>query len=141
MNTRTPLLFFFSFVAFFILLFPLSAAGSPSNELLALVVEAYVQAVADKDADRLTRASCGAWGPQARHELDVYNGAATHVEGLACSVTSLANGTASVTCRGAIVASDENGDRYYPLSGRVFRLEHEGGMWRVCGADAVRPGL
>jgi hypothetical protein len=140
MNTRRPLLLFpCSLFLLFALLF--LAACSPSVELLALVTEAYITAVADKDADRLAAASCGAWEPQARHELEAFAGAETRAEGLSCSVLSLADGAAAVTCRGAIVAAHEDADRYFPLSGRVFRLEEEAGMWRVCGADAVRPGV
>ena len=123
---RTLSLLLLLSLIFFLL--PVLAASSPSTELLALVTEAYITAVVEKDAERLVQASVDAWKPDARLELDAFAGVETRVEGLACSVVGVAGGMASVTCRGAIVASDENGDRYYPLSGRVFRLEQEGGM-------------
>lgn len=139
MHTR-PALAFFTFFALLFILFPLLTAGSAPNEVYSLVTEAYIRAVADQDLGRLAQASCGSWEPNARHEAEVFAGVETRVEGLACSVERLADGTATVTCRGAIVASYETGDRYYPLAGRIFTLQREGGIWLVCGAGEVRPG-
>jgi hypothetical protein len=133
MNVKSP--FRLSHLALLFLAIGFLAACVSSSDLPALVTTAYLRALAEKDLDRMVQASCGAWEPQARMELDAFAGVETRLEGLACTVASRIGTSASVTCSGAILAAYGAEDRSFPLDGRTFQLQQQGGLWLVCGSE------
>jgi hypothetical protein len=99
----------------------------------AQAVEEYIQALIEKDADRLAILSCADWEEQAIIELDAFAGVQTTVEGLDCQETGEEDAAAIVSCAGSIVATYGNEDQNFPLDRRPYLAVQEGGEWRVCG--------
>lgn len=110
----------------------LTACASQSDAP-AKAVEAYVQALVAKDADRLSTLSCGDWEDDALLELDSFQAVNTRLEGLACEQTGTDGDTTLVLCQGKIVATYNNEDQDLELSARTYQVVQEGGEWLVCG--------
>src|SRR5688500_13344288 len=77
-----------------------SAAGNSSAPTKA--VEDYLNALVEKDADRLSTLVCGEWEDDALIELDSFQAVTTRLEGLACEQTGMDGETALVLCSGKI---------------------------------------
>jgi hypothetical protein len=108
-------------------------AACQTGDGAAQAVEDYVQALAEKDPDRLATQSCAAWEEQAMIELDAFAGVKTVVDGLDCQETGEDGEATIVSCAGNIVATYGNEDQNFPLDRRPFLAVQEGGEWRVCG--------
>lgn len=110
----------------------LSACASDSNAPVQ-AVEDYLNALVEKDANRLTTLSCGDWEEDALLELDSFQAVTARLEGLACEQTGTDSDTALVLCNGNIVATYNNEDQQLDLSVRTYQVVQEGGEWLVCG--------
>jgi hypothetical protein len=113
----------------------LSACGS-SADAPASAVEAYLEALVAKDANRLTTLSCGEWEDDALLELDSFQAVEARLEGVACEQTGMEGDTALVLCQGDIVATYDAEDQEIDLSVRTYQVVQEGGEWLVCGTVA-----
>jgi len=109
----------------------LSACGS-SKPPAALAVEAYLQALVDKDEARLVSLTCPDFEESALMELDSFSLVKTRLEGLDCQAQAQ-DDTASVTCQGQILATYGTEDQQFDLSGRTYQVKNVGGDWLVCG--------
>jgi hypothetical protein len=96
-------------------------------------VENYLNALVEKDADRLSTLVCGAWEEDALLELDSFQAVTTRLEGLACEQTGTDGTIALVHCNGNIIASYDTEDQEINLSVRTYEVTQEGGDWLVCG--------
>ena len=110
----------------------LSACASDSNAPVQ-AVEDYLNALVEKDANRLTTLSCGEWEEEALLELDSFQAVTARLEGLACEQTGTDGNTALVLCNGNIVATYNDEDQQLDLSVRTYQVVQEGGEWLVCG--------
>ena len=119
----------------FIVFASLAVSGCVSSNDNAPVqaVEAYLNALVEKDANRLTTLSCGEWEEDALLELDSFQAVSARLEGLACEQTGTDGETALVLCNGNIVASYNEEDQELDLSVRTYQVMEEGGEWLVCG--------
>jgi outer membrane lipoprotein-sorting protein len=119
----------------FIVFATLAVSGCVSSNDNAPVqaVEAYLNALVEKDANRLTTLSCGEWEEDALLELDSFQAVSARLEGLACEQTGTDGDTALVLCNGNIVASYNEEDQELDLSVRTYQVVEEGGEWLVCG--------
>jgi hypothetical protein len=111
----------------------LTACGSQNSAAPAEAVEDYLTALVEKDANRLTTLSCGAWEEDALLELDSFQAVTARLEGLACEQTGTDGDTALVLCNGNIVATYNEEDQELDLSVRTYQVVEEGGEWLVCG--------
>ena len=125
---------------FFLILFialaasSLTACSTASNgSAPAKAVEDYLNALVEKDADRLSTLACGEWEEDALIELDSFQAVTTRLEGLACEQTGTDGDTALVLCNGKIIATYTNEDQEIDLSTRTYEVTQEGGDWVVCG--------
>lgn len=109
------------------------AACASNNNAPAKAVEAYLNALVTKDADRLSTLSCRDWEDDALLELDSFQAVTTRLEGVACEQTGTDAGTALVLCKGKIIATYDNEDQELDLSVRTYQVVQEGGEWLVCG--------
>ncbi len=117
-----------------VLPFVLAACGGQAVERTAAEpVEAYVRALAAKDADQMFSVSCNAWEEQAQFELDTFVGVETVVEGLACQIAGTAGDYTLVTCQGKIVANYGGENRDFDLAANTYQALQEDGEWRMCG--------
>jgi outer membrane lipoprotein-sorting protein len=112
-----------------------SACASNNDNAPVQAVEDYLNALVEKDANRLTTLSCGEWEQDALLELDSFQAVTARLEGLACEQTGTDGGTALVLCNGSIVATYNNEDQQLDLSVRTYQVVEEGGEWLVCGTQ------
>ena len=110
-----------------------SACASNTDNASVQAVEDYLNALVEKDANRLTTLSCGEWEEDALLELDSFQAVTARLEGLACEQTGTDGNTALVLCNGNIVATYNNEDQQLDLSVRTYQVVQEGGEWLVCG--------
>jgi hypothetical protein len=110
-----------------------SACASSNENAPVQAVEDYLNALINKDADRLATLSCGEWEDDALLELDSFQAVTTRLEGLACEQTGTDGDTALVLCNGNIVATYNEEDQQLDLSVRTYQVVQEGGEWLVCG--------
>ena len=114
--------------------FILTACASGREDAPVRAVENYLNALVEKDADRLSTLSCGEWEEDALLELDSFQAVDVRLEGMACEQTGTDGATALVLCSGNIIATYDNEDQELDLSTRTYQVVQEGGDWLVCGA-------
>jgi hypothetical protein len=108
-------------------------ACASNTDAPAKAVENYLNALVEKDADRLSTLVCGAWEEDALIELDSFQAVTARLEGAACAQTGSDGETALIHCTGKIIASYNNEDQELDLSVRTYQVTQEGGDWLVCG--------
>ena len=124
----------FSLIFFSVLItLTISACVSNNDNAPAQAVEDYLNALVEKDANRLTTLVCGEWEEEALLELDSFQAVTARLEGVACEQTGTDGDTALVLCNGNIVATYNNEDQQLDLSVRTYQVLQEGGEWLVCG--------
>ena len=108
-------------------------ACASSADAPAKAVENYLNALVEKNADRLSTLVCGAWEEDALIELDSFQAVTARLEDAACTQTGTDGETALVDCTGSIIASYNDEDQELDLSVRTYQVTQEGGDWLVCG--------
>ena len=111
----------------------LTSCGASNNDAPAKAVEDYLNALVNKDTDRLPSLVCGTWEQDALMELDSIQAVTARLDGASCSQTGADGDTALVSCNGKIVISYGNEDQELDLSVRTYQVVQEGGDWLVCG--------
>jgi hypothetical protein len=112
----------------------LSACGSSANtDAPAKAVEDYLNALVNKEADRLPTLVCGDWEEDALIELDSFQAVTARLENVACTQSGTDGETALVNCTGSIVATYNNEDQALDLSVRTYQVTEDNGTWLVCG--------
>ncbi|HEY5730377.1 MAG TPA: hypothetical protein VIS72_10025 [Anaerolineales bacterium] len=110
----------------------LSACAS-NTDAPAQAVENYLNALVDKEADKLPTLVCGEWEEDALIELDSFQAVTATLENVSCSQTGTDDETALVLCTGNIVLSYDNENQNIDLSTRTYQVVEQGGDWLVCG--------
>ena len=110
-----------------------ACGGSGGGDQPGQVVEAYFEALVEKDGDRMASLSCAAWEGMARQELDSFAGVPASLEGVSCQATGSEDEFTLVTCQGAILATYGAEDQELSLVGINYRTLQEAGEWRFCG--------
>src|SRR5688572_31740513 len=111
----------------------LLVACASNADAPAKAVENYLNALVEKDEDRLSTLVCGTWEEDALIELDSFQAVTARLEDAACTQTGTDGETALVHCTGKIIASYDNEDQELDLSVRTYQVTQEGGDWLVCG--------
>lgn len=109
------------------------AACSGQQSQPAAAVEAYLQALVNKQSEQLSTLSCADWESSALTELDAFQNVETKLVDLNCKETGSDGSSRLVTCGGKITASYNGELQEFPLGERVYQVVEEGGEWRVCG--------
>ena len=99
----------------------------------AAAVEAFVQALVDKNEAHYVTLTCADFEFEALLEYDSFGSVNTHVQGLDCQAVSVDGNRAEVTCQGEIVATYGNEDRTFELSERRYQVVKQDGEWLACG--------
>ena len=114
----------------------LSACGSNASASAAVgTVEAYVHAIVENDASKLSALSCAGWESQALIELDSFQAVKTSLEGFSCQQTGTDGANNLVVCQGKIIASYNGENQSLDLSTRTYQVVEQGGNWLVCGVQ------
>jgi hypothetical protein len=108
-------------------------ACAASDQAAASAVETYLQALVEKDQDRLLTSICPAWEMDALLELDALSLIETTLSDLSCEQTASSGDQAEVVCQGSLDATYGTEIQKFDLSGRTFLVERSGSDWLVCG--------
>ncbi len=96
-------------------------------------IEAYIQALSNKDTVQISNLSCADWEQNALIEVDSLTAVGSKVENLTCEQTGQDGADTYVSCTG-VLALDYNGEaQQLDLSTRTYIARQEGGEWRMCG--------
>ena len=109
------------------------AACTSNTDAPAQAVENYLNALVNKEADKLPTLVCGNWEEDALIELDSFQAVTARLEDVSCSQTGTDGETSLVLCTGNIVATYNNEDQKLDLSTRTYQVIEQGGDWLVCG--------
>ena len=111
----------------------LLSACAASEQGAVQAVETYLQALVEKDQDRLLTGICPAWEADALLELDALSLIQTTLSDLSCEQTAEGADQAEVVCQGSIDATYGTEVQKFDLSGRTFVVQRTGSDWLVCG--------
>ncbi len=111
----------------------LLAACASNTDAPAQAVQNYLEALVNKEAEKLPALVCGDWEEDALIELDSFQAVTARLEDVSCSQTGADGDTALVLCTGSIVATYNNEDQKLDLSVRTYQVVQQGGDWLVCG--------
>ncbi len=111
----------------------LSGCGGSASSDAPSAVQGYLQALAAKDANKMTNLSCASWEPQARVEYDSFAAVKLTLKDLTCKEAGKDGSASLVTCSGSIIANYGAEELPIDVAGRTYRVVQEGGEWRVCG--------
>lgn len=116
-----------------IILLTLSTACSGNQDKAAQAVEAYFQALQQKDEIGMINRACAAWEADARTEYNSFAAVDITLNELSCQQSGTSGEMTLVACQGTLVASYGAEDLVLDFSERVFQVKQEGGEWRMCG--------
>lgn len=128
--------YLFAFLLCLVLLVPLAGCkgrGKAKGNTSTGAVQAYLEALVAKDANKLSELSCKTWEPQAKQELDSFAAVTPTLKDLNCTKAGKGSDATLVSCTGKIVASYNGENQEINLADRVFKAVEEGGDWRMCG--------
>jgi hypothetical protein len=111
----------------------ISVACASEADAPAQAVQNYLDALVNKEADRLPTLVCGEWEEEALIELDSFQAVTARLEDVSCSQTGTDGDTALVLCTGNIVATYNDEEQEIDLSVRTYQVIEQGGDWLVCG--------
>ena len=109
------------------------AACASNTDAPVKAVENYLNALVNKEADKLPTLVCGDWEEDALIELDSFQAVTARLEDLSCSQTGTDGDTTLVLCTGNIVATYNDEDQQLDLSTRTYQVVQQSGDWLVCG--------
>ena len=99
----------------------------------AQAIEAYIQALSEKDSVKISNLSCADWEQNALLEVDSLTAVGSKVEDLSCEQTGQDGTDTYVSCTGTL-ALDYNGEaQQIDLSTRTYIAIQEDAEWRMCG--------
>jgi len=110
----------------------LTACGGREHPAAA-AMEAFVQALGDKNEAQYMTLTCAEYELDALLEYDSFGLVKTHIESLDCQAVSVDGDTAEVNCLGDLVATYSNENRTFDLSERHYQVVRQDGLWLVCG--------
>ena len=113
-------------------MFFLLAACSPASDPAAAVTQ-YFNALAAKDANRLSVLSCADWAPKSQELLDSITSVDVKLNSLACETLDNDGKNASVKCTGTLNATYNNENQTLDLSTSTYVMVNQKGDWLVCG--------
>ena len=109
-----------------------AACSSSSGSDPAKIVEKYMQAKADADADTIRQLLCSEMEYVFERESRTFESVTgVHIEGMSCQQ---AGDSQVVSCQGTIIATYGTEDTEFPLAS--YRVVEEDGEWKWCGEAA-----
>lgn len=114
-------------------LISIGSACTSAEDGAAAAIENYIQALVDKDGDRLSTLSCADWEAEAKIELDSFGAVSVTLEDLSCQEDQSGAGFTLVGCTGTILANYGNEILEINLADHTYKAAFEGGEWRMCG--------
>ena len=107
--------------------------NSNANEPAAEAVNAYLNALVQKEENQMINLACAEWESQAKLEFDSFAAVKITLEGPDCTESIQDGSIILVTCSGRIIASYGEEDLIIELKDRNYQVVQERGEWRMCG--------
>jgi len=111
----------------------LAACSSSGTDAQVKAVENYLNALVNKESDRIPSLVCGDWESVAMIEVDSFQAVTARLEDVTCSQTGIEGDTTLVHCTGSIATTYNNEDTHIDLSVRTYEVVEQSGDWLVCG--------
>lgn len=111
----------------------LPACQATSSNDAASAAQTYLQALVDRDQNRVINLSCASWEAEARLEYQSFEAVQSTLEDVSCQVSGEADSYTLVQCSGFIQANYGAEVLRLELAQRTFQLIQEAGQWRMCG--------
>lgn len=126
-----------TFVILFVLL-AISITGCASDasdpSAPATAIEAYLSARIAKDSNVFQGTYCADFEATAITEFDSFGAVDAELTDMACSVDSIEDGVASVSCTGSVdVVYDGENTNSIDLARATYRATQDEGEWKMCG--------
>ena len=115
-----------------LLMATLSSCGGDRDGAVK-AVQAYLEALVNKDSDRIATLACADWEADARTELESFTAVTVTLQDTACQETGADGDVTLVSCTGKINANYGNEVLEIDLADRTFQVAYEAGEWRMCG--------
>jgi hypothetical protein len=119
------------FISILVLL--LSACGGKTVDPASKAVIDYVNALVNKDSNKLSALSCADWESNALLEFDSLQAVKTRLNDLTCKTIGVDGNISQVSCQGKILATYNGEDQAFDLSVRTYQVVQQGGEYLVCG--------
>ena len=119
-------------IIFIIIIISLAGCNSDNGDA-TIAIEAYIQALSDRDTNKVSNLSCADWEQNALVEADSFTSVGSTVENLVCTEDGKEGSDRIISCTGTLVL-DYNGEaQQIDLSKRTYIARLEDGEWRMCG--------
>lgn len=115
-----------------LLMATLSSCGADHDGAVK-AVQAYLQALVNKDSDRIATLACADWEADARTELESFTAVSVTLQNPSCQETGTDGDITLVSCTGKITANYGNEVLEIDLADRTYQVVYEAGDWRMCG--------
>jgi len=110
-----------------------TGCSTVTSDAPAASVQAFWQAIADKDAAGLSSLTCADYEASALSTLDSFQAVETTLSDLKCTTVSQDGDAAEVTCQGSLDATYGAEVSNFDLSIYTFQMIKQGGDWLMCG--------
>jgi hypothetical protein len=122
------------YLVFVVFIYPILLVGCKNEQNSATqAIEAYIQALSNRDSVQISNLSCSDWEQNALLEVDSLTAVGSKVVDLSCGQTGQDGNDTYVSCTGKLDL-DYNGEaQQIDLSTRTFIARQEDGEWRMCG--------
>jgi hypothetical protein len=110
-----------------------SSDGPSSNSAASKTIVDYLQALVDRQPNRMTNLSCAAWEEPAQVEYDAFAAVKLELKNPVCKDSGQEGEFTLVNCSGSIIANYGAEDQKIDLAERTYKAVQEGGEWRMCG--------
>ena len=128
-------------VVFVTLVVCLTGCKTSPSDTPASVVEAYIQALANKDSTQVAELSCIYWKEAGKAEVSAFEGYEVSLKGVKCTVIEEDEEVAAVSCTGNYVLEDSEGQTTsLTLDQRSYLVKFEDDAWKVCGYKYLEAG-
>lgn len=113
----------------------IGCAADPSDpEAPAKAVEKYLETRISKDSEAFAGTYCADFESTAITEFDSFGAVEATLEDMVCTVDSLEDGQATVTCTGNVeVVYDGENNNTLDLARVPYTAAQEDGEWKMCG--------
>ena len=101
----------------------------------AMITESYIEALVNKDVNKVISLSCADWEEQAILEVDSLLSVSASLDNISCKEVDNNGDAVLVVCSGNILLTYEDEVQKIDLSRRTYFMKYEGGDWRVCGYE------
>lgn len=120
-------------VGIMMVLILVTGCSTSASDAPAASVQAYWQAMAEKDAAGLSSLTCADYEATALSTLDSFQAVETTLSDLKCTTMSQDGEEAEVTCQGSLDATYGAEVSNFDLSVYTFQVIKQGGDWLMCG--------